>query len=54
MPSVSKAQHNLMEAVKHNPTFAAKVGIPQKVGAEFVVADKNKRIAHALIKGGKR
>jgi hypothetical protein len=29
-----------MRAVKHNPEFAAKVGIPQKVGREFVQADK--------------
>lgn len=40
MPSKTPAQHNLMEAVKHNPAFAAKVGIPQSVGAEFADADK--------------
>ena len=40
MPSKSKAQHNLMEAVAHNPKFAKKVGIPQTVGKEFVSADK--------------
>ena len=42
MPSKSKAQHNLMEAVAHNPKFARKVGIPQKVGKEFAQADKDK------------
>ena len=42
MPSKSPAQHRLMEAVKHNPQFAKKVGIPQKVGREFVAADKGK------------
>jgi hypothetical protein len=29
-----------MAAVAHNPAFAKKVGIPQKVGKEFVRADK--------------
>ena len=31
-----------MEAVAHNPAFAKKVGIPQKVGKEFARADKRK------------
>ena len=42
MPSVSKKQHNLMEAVAHNPGFAKKVGIPQSVGKDFAAADKGK------------
>jgi len=42
MPSVSKKQHNLMEAVAHNPAFAKKVGIKQSVGKEFASADKGK------------
>jgi len=29
-----------MTAVAHNPEFAKKTGIPQKVGKEFVRADK--------------
>ncbi len=40
MPSKSSSQHNLMQAVAHNPKFAKKVGIPTKVGKEFVCADK--------------
>ena len=40
MPSVSKAQHRLMQAVAHSPEFAKKVGIPQKVGKDFTKADK--------------
>ena len=40
MPSKSPAQHKLMDAVAHNPKFAKKVGIPTKVGKEFVRADK--------------
>jgi hypothetical protein len=43
MPSVSKKQHNLMEAVAHNSAFAKKVGIPQKVGKDFAAADKGKK-----------
>jgi hypothetical protein len=43
MPSVSKKQHNLMEAVAHSPAFAKKVGIPQSVGKDFVTADKGKK-----------
>ena len=48
MPSKSPSQHRLMEAVAHNPAFAKKVGIPQKVGKEFSSADKGKKLA----KGG--
>jgi len=42
MPSKSPSQHRLMAAVAHNPEFAKKVGIPTKVGKEFVAADKKK------------
>lgn len=42
MPSKSKAQHNLMEAVAHSPKFARKVGISQAVGKDFAKADKGK------------
>lgn len=31
-----------MEAVAHNPAFAKKAGVPQKVGKEFADADKAK------------
>lgn len=43
MPSKSAAQHRLMEAVAHNPKFAKKVGISQKVGKEFSAADEGKK-----------
>lgn len=36
MPTVSKKQEKMMQAVAHNPKFAKTVGIPQKVGREFV------------------
>jgi hypothetical protein len=47
MPSKSPSQHRLMAAVAHNPDFAKKVGVPTKVGKEFVNADKK------MDKGGK-
>jgi len=48
MPSKSKAQHNFMAAVAHNPAFAKKAGVPQSVGKEFNEADKGRKFA----KGG--
>ena len=48
MPSVSKKQHNFMEAVAHSPAFAKKAGVPQSVGKEFAKADKGRTFA----KGG--
>lgn len=39
MPSKSPAQAKLMAAVAHNPAFAKKVGVAQKVGKEFNLAD---------------
>ena len=48
MPSVSKKQHNFMEAIAHSPSFAKKVGVPQKVGQDFANADKGRKFS----KGG--
>jgi len=45
MPSVSKKQHNFMEAIAHNPSFAKKVGVKQSVGKEFAKADKGKKFS---------
>jgi phosphoserine phosphatase len=45
MPSTSKKQHNFMAAVANNPKFAKKVGVPKSVGAEFMKADKTKKMA---------
>jgi hypothetical protein len=44
MPSKSPAQARLMAAVAHNPKFAAKVKIPQTVGADFNRADTGTRL----------
>lgn len=43
MPSKSSKQHRFMEAVAHDKKFARKAGVPQKVGREFVQADKRKK-----------
>jgi hypothetical protein len=42
MPSVSKKQQRLMQAVAHSKEFADKVDIPQSVGRDFYEADKRK------------
>jgi hypothetical protein len=51
MPTKSKAQKKLMQAVAHSPEFAKKVGIPQAVGKEFVAEDK--RVAGKKAQKGK-
>lgn len=43
MPSVSRKQHNFMEAIAHSKEFAKKAGVSQSVGREFVAADKGKK-----------
>jgi hypothetical protein len=43
MPSKTKKQARTMQAAKHNPAFAKRLGIPQKVAKEFVAADQKKR-----------
>lgn len=45
MPSKSGPQHRLMEGVAHDPAFAKKVGIPQSVGKEFVMADIGRKFS---------
>ena len=40
MPSKSKKQARTMAAAAHDPKFAKKVGIPQKVAREYNHADK--------------
>jgi hypothetical protein len=40
MPSKSPSQARLMAAAAHDPKFAKKAGVPQKVAKEFVVADQ--------------
>ncbi len=45
MPSTSSKQKRTMAAAAHNPAFAKKVGIPQKVAKEFNKADAKKKKA---------
>ena len=42
MPSKSPKQARTMRAAAHDPRFAKKLGIPQKVAREYVAADKRK------------
>ncbi len=42
MPSKTPKQARTMAAAAHNPTFAKRVGIPQKVAREFNRADTSK------------
>lgn len=56
MPSRSKAQARLMQAVAHSPGFAKKAGIPQSVAQEFARADKRagaKNLPQRKARGGK-
>jgi hypothetical protein len=48
MPSTSRKQHNLMAMVANDPAAAKRLGISQKVGKEFMEADKGRKFA----KGG--
>lgn len=43
MPSKSAKQARTMAAAAHNPAFAKKMGIPQKVAKEFNRADTKKK-----------
>jgi len=43
MPSKTGKQHNLMALVANNPAAAKRLGIPQKVGKEFMEADKGRK-----------
>jgi len=54
MPSKSPAQARLFAAVAHSPSFARKVGIPQKVGKEFNKADTGTGILSRAMKKPKK
>lgn len=43
MPSVSGKQHRFMEMIAHNPAAAKRVGVPQSVGKDFVMADMGRK-----------
>ena len=43
MPTKSKKQEKLMQAVAHSKKFAKKVGIPMSVGKEMVGIKKSRK-----------
>jgi hypothetical protein len=45
VPSTSRSQHNLMALVANDRAAAKRLGIPQKVGKEFMEADKGRKFA---------
>jgi hypothetical protein len=45
VPSHTRKQHNLMALVANDPAAAKRLGIPQKVGKEFMEADKGRKFA---------
>ena len=53
MPSKSPQQSRLMAAAAHNPQFAKKAGVPQKVAQEFVAADQKSGPPQKAPKGKK-
>lgn len=53
MPSESGKQHRTMEDAAHNPAFARKMGIPQNVAREFVMADVGRKFAPKPVSKGK-
>lgn len=50
MPSKSAKQARLMAAAAHDPAFAKRVGIPQKVAKEFNKADKGGKLLKRAMK----
>ncbi len=48
MPSKSAKQARTMRAAAHDPKFAKKMGIPQKVAREFTRADNNSKLADTV------
>lgn len=54
MPSKTAKQARLMAAAAHNPGFAKKVGIPQKVAKEFNAADTGTPLLRKAMKKGKK
>jgi hypothetical protein len=43
-----------MAMVAHDPEAAKRLGIPQSVGQDYIVADKGKKLAEMLKKTPKR
>lgn len=54
MPSKSEAQARLMAYAAHDPKFARKAGIPQKVAREFTSADSESGLLSKAMKARSR
>lgn len=54
MPSTSAKQARTMAAAAHNPEFAKKVGIPQKVAKDFNAADKGGGLLRSAMQDGQK
>ena len=54
MPSETAKQARTMAAAAHDPNFAKRMGIPQKVAREFNQAEKGKKLAEAMKRMPKR
>lgn len=54
MPSKSTKQARTMRAAAHDPQFAKKMGIPQKVAREFEAADEGRKRPAAKPRPAKR
>lgn len=54
MSSETAKQARTMAAAAHDPKFAKRMGIPQKVAREFNQADKGKKLAEAMKRMPKR
>jgi hypothetical protein len=54
MPSTSAKQARLMAAAAHNPEFAKKVGVPQKVAQDFNAADKGGGLLRSAMQDGQK
>ena len=50
MPSSTGKQARTMAGAAHDPAFAAKLGIPQKVAQDFNQADKGTQLLHQAMK----
>lgn len=50
MPSKSTSQHRFMQAAAHDPAFAKRAGIAQRVAEEFIAADKAKASARPQVR----
>jgi hypothetical protein len=52
MPSTSRKQARFMQMVAHDPKAAKRVGVPQKVGHDFVKADKGRDLSKLPLRKG--